>query len=67
MENAHRVAEQMEETTVRQEGRELRTGEQVLVQCEGYRCLAFRDRQGKWRSAPGGQELPKVLRVLQQF
>lgn len=26
----------------------------VLVQCEGFRCLAFRDRDGKWRDYYGG-------------
>ena len=44
-----------------------RIGEQVVVQCEGYRCLAYRDKEGKWRSAQGGEELPNVLKVLQQF
>jgi GH24 family phage-related lysozyme (muramidase) len=44
-----------------------RIGEQVVVQCEGYRCLAYRDKEGKWRSALGGELLPNVLKVLEQF
>ncbi len=44
-----------------------RVGEQVVVQCEGYRCLAYRDKDGKWRNAQSGQEIPKVLRILNHF
>jgi len=42
-------------------------GQRVVVQCEGYRCLAYRDREGKWRSAQSDAELTKVLRILHQF
>jgi len=35
-----------------------------MVQCDGYRCLAYRDEQGKWRSVYGHQELPSVLAIL---
>jgi hypothetical protein len=40
-------------------------GEQVLVQAEGFRCLAFRDRDGKWRNAFSRDELQGSIRVIQ--
>jgi hypothetical protein len=39
-------------------------GEQVLVQAEGFRCLAFRDKDGKWRNAFSRDELPGTIRVI---
>jgi hypothetical protein len=39
-------------------------GEVMLVQCEQFRCLAFRDRQGKWRSPFSKMELPRVVHVI---
>jgi hypothetical protein len=44
--------------------KKLRDGEPVWVQCEGFRCLAFRDRQGHWRTFYDRSELPQVIRVL---
>jgi len=37
----------------------------VLVQCEHFRCLAFRDKHGKWRSPFSKMELPNVVRVIE--
>ena len=39
--------------------------EVMLVQCERFRCLAFRDRQGKWRSPFSKTELPRVVHVIE--
>jgi hypothetical protein len=39
--------------------------EVMLVQCEKFRCLAFRDRQGKWRSPFSKMELPRVVHVIE--
>jgi hypothetical protein len=39
-------------------------GEQVLVQAGGFRCLAFRHQDGKWRNAFGRGELPGIIRVI---
>ena len=39
--------------------------ELMLVQCEKFRCLAFRDRQGKWRSPFSKMELPRVVHVIE--
>jgi hypothetical protein len=39
--------------------------EVMLVQCERFRCLAFRDRQGKWRSPFSKMELPRVVHVIE--
>jgi hypothetical protein len=40
-------------------------GEQVLVQAEGFRCLAFRDKDGKWRNAFSRDELQGTIRVIE--
>lgn len=39
--------------------------EVVLVQCEKFRCLAFRDRYGKWRSPFSKMELDGVVHVIE--
>lgn len=40
-------------------------GVPVLVQCEGYRCLAARDDGGAWRTYPRWMPIvERVLRVL---
>jgi hypothetical protein len=46
---------------------QIRTNEHVVVRCEGFRCLAYRDAEGKWRNAVQHQELPPVLEVIQRF
>ncbi len=39
-------------------------GENVVVQAEGFRCLAFRDKDGKWRDAFHHDELLGSIRVI---
>jgi hypothetical protein len=39
-------------------------GEHVLVQCRGFRCLAYRGADGKWWTVYNNQELKDVLEVL---
>jgi hypothetical protein len=39
--------------------------EVVLVQCESFRCLAFRDKHGKWRSPFSKMELNGVVQVIE--
>ena len=39
-------------------------GEQVLVQAEGFRCLTFRDKDGKWRNAFSRDELHGTIRMI---
>ncbi len=39
-------------------------GQQVVVQCEGFRCLAYLDVEGRWRSVYDGRELPRVLEIV---
>jgi len=39
--------------------------EMVLVQCKHFRCLAFRDKHGKWRSPFSKMELHNVVHVIQ--
>jgi hypothetical protein len=40
-----------------------RPGVHVLVQCNGFRCLAYLDEKGVWRDAHHREEL-KVLRII---
>jgi len=37
----------------------------VLVQCEGFRCLAYQDPRGTWRSFFNGEALPLPLEVVE--
>ena len=41
--------------------------EVVLVQCEKFRCLAFRDKYGKWRSPCSKMELNGVIQVIEGY
>ena len=36
----------------------------VWVQCEGFRCLAYLDGDGKWRNWINGEKLPNVIKIL---
>jgi len=36
-------------------------GERVIVQCEGFRCLAVCDHNGRWMDAFNDQMLPDVI------
>ncbi len=38
----------------------------AVVQCEGFRCLAYRDEE-KWRDFQTGKELPQVKSVVYTF
>lgn len=40
------------------------TGEVALVQGKGFRCLAYRDKQGKWRDYVRRKELPDPITVI---
>jgi DNA-binding NtrC family response regulator len=37
------------------------TGEPVIAQCHGFRCLAYVDPEGKWREYRNSKELPEVI------
>lgn len=39
-------------------------GVPVWVQCQSYRCLAARDREGRWRTYPNGLPIEEVLQIL---
>jgi hypothetical protein len=36
----------------------------VLVQCDGFRCMAYRTTDGRWMSAFSFEELQSVISVL---
>ena len=44
---------------------DVRTEPASLVQCPGFRCLAYRDEHGRWRDAHSHELLTEVLSVLQ--
>jgi len=39
----------------------------AVVQCDGFRCLAFQDSTRKWRDFHTGKELPEVKEVVFTF
>ena len=42
-------------------------GEKVVVRCHGFRCLAYRDKEGVWRSVSDGRELRGAVEVVLRF
>jgi hypothetical protein len=42
-------------------------GHNVLVQCPGFRCLAYRDPDGNWRDAYRGDILSNVATFIPEF
>jgi len=36
----------------------------VQVQCDGYKCMAFRDREGRWVDLFSRKFVPRVLGVV---
>ncbi|HLP75513.1 MAG TPA: hypothetical protein VK327_01235 [Candidatus Paceibacterota bacterium] len=39
-------------------------GEVALVQGKGFRCMAYRDKDGKWRDYVHRNELPEPIAVI---
>jgi hypothetical protein len=37
---------------------------QVLVQCVGFRSLAYRNFEGKWKAVADNKNLPKDVEIL---
>ncbi|HWC58414.1 MAG TPA: hypothetical protein VHC44_01875 [Verrucomicrobiae bacterium] len=37
----------------------------VQVQCEGYRCLAYRDKNGTWINYHNGQPLKGTVKLVE--
>jgi hypothetical protein len=42
-------------------------GQHVMVQGQGFRCIAYRDQDGNWRDAYHGDILPNVIKVIPEF
>lgn len=36
-----------------------------MVRCNGFRCLAYRDGNGLWRSVFGDRPLPPILEIFE--
>jgi hypothetical protein len=59
---------QSEETSIKDDKRALaKIGEQAIVRCEKFRCLAKLDEEGKWRNVFSGSDLPAVLEIVLRF
>jgi len=41
-----------------------RFGLPVQVQCEGFKCMAYRDKAGKWIDLFTHENVPRVLGVV---
>ena len=39
---------------------------EAVVRCKGFQCLAYRDKEGKWRGV-SGEEVLEVLEVVLRF
>jgi hypothetical protein len=52
-------------TTATEKGPKSRR-EEAVVRCKGFRCMAYRDKNGIWRSASDDKEL-EVLEVILWF
>ncbi len=39
-------------------------GVPVQVQCDGFKCMAFRDRQGRWVDLFTREFVPRILGVV---
>ena len=39
-------------------------GVPVQVQCDGFRCMAYRDREGRWVDLFSREFVPRVLGVV---
>ena len=39
-------------------------GDPFIVQCEGFRCMAYRDKTGKWRDYFNGDEISGEVQIL---
>jgi len=50
---------------VQKAGKPLPPAVPVQVQCEGYRCLAYRDRAGTWVNYHNGEPLKGAVKVVE--
>lgn len=58
------MADKAPETTEINYGPMPPSGVPVQVQCVGYKCIAFRDREGRWVDLFTREFLPRVLGVV---
>ena len=47
--------------------RATRSGNRAIVQCDGYRCLAYVDGEGKWRNVANDVLVPQVTEIVEVF
>jgi hypothetical protein len=46
-------------------GKHLPPAVPVQVQCDGYRCLAYRDKAGNWINYHSGERLHGEVRIIE--
>ena len=50
---------------VHKAGKQVPLAVPVQVQCEGFRCLAYRDKHGTWINYTSGEPLKGAVRVVE--
>lgn len=58
---------QISETGLAERDYDLPFGRPVLVECEGFRCLAVLDRAEGWKDYYSRESLPGVIEVVAVF
>lgn len=52
---------------IRQGTRKKMETDGVIVQCEGFRCLAYMDEKGRWRNLYDNSKLRGVIKIVERF
>ena len=58
------MMEEILESTKNKYGPQPIQGVPVQVQCDGYKCMAYLDREGRWVDLFNRQFVPRVLGVV---
>jgi len=59
------MAEAIAKAETASAGEDANCGKPVWVQCPGYRCLAYQDLQGKWRTFFRGEILSNAISMAE--
>jgi len=59
------MADNTKQSVHRPAGKHLPLAVPVHVQCEGFRCLAYRDKHGIWIDYNSGERLHGTVRIIE--
>jgi hypothetical protein len=59
------MAENTKHRVPKTAGKHLPPAVPVHVQCEGFRCLAYRDKHGTWINYTSGEPLLGTVRIIE--